>query len=116
MTAKQMSMVDKALKRAHDEGLRILGTGYNRQTGARVLIVSSASDPIRGHVVTVQGDRLHCDCTAAQYEQYCMHRALVHEALVAESEARAEAQRPAHETAMLMNTSRGNAPVSIWKA
>jgi hypothetical protein len=109
MTAAQTGMLDRALSRAHSEQLRIIGRGISRQTGDRVLIVSSNSDPVRGHVVTIQGNRLHCDCIASQYGRYCAHRALVHEVLAAEAH-----QQERHETAVLM-PARGNAAVSIWK-
>ena len=92
-TAAQVTTtaIDKALTRAHKCGLHLIGRGYARATGARVLVVSSARDPVRGHVVTVQGARLHCDCEAAQYGRYCGHRALVHEVL----EREAQQLRPA---------------------
>jgi hypothetical protein len=110
MTATQVSMIDRALSRAHTSGLHLIGQGYRRADGARVLVVSSSRDPNVGHVVTIQGSRLHCDCIAAQYERYCAHRALVHEVLAAE----AEQVRPSHETALLL-PARGNQPVSMWK-
>jgi hypothetical protein len=110
MTATQVSMIDRALTRAHTSGLHIIGKGTVRADGTCVFAVSSASDAVLAHLVTVQGNRLHCDCTAAQYDRYCAHRALVHEVLSQE----AQQVRPSHETAVLM-PARGNAAISMWK-
>jgi hypothetical protein len=91
MTTQQTSMIDRALSRAHTSGLHIIGTGYRRADGAQVFAVSSASNAVLAHLVTVQGNRLHCDCTAAQYDRYCAHRALVHEVLSQEAHHEAAA-------------------------
>src|SRR5260370_23961030 len=116
MTAIQASAMDRALTRAHKSELHIVGHGFSTVTGDRVIAVSSARDAVRAHCVTIQGNRLACDCEASQHGRYCSHRALVHEVLASER-LEAEAARQAgagHETALLLPV-RGNAAVSMWK-
>lgn len=65
MTAQQTATIDRALSRAHHSGLHFVGQGYRRADGAQVFAVSSASDAVLAHLVTVQAGRLHCDCIAS---------------------------------------------------
>lgn len=76
--------LERAIERAHICGVYIVGAGRRRADGARLFVVSSTSDPVRGHLVIVAGPNLQCDCMAAQYGRLCKHRAIVHERLLAE--------------------------------
>src|SRR5260370_38279894 len=98
MTAIQASAMDRALTQAHKSELHIVGHGFSTVTDDRVIAVSSARDAVRAHVVTIQRNRLHCDCEASQNGRYCIHRAPVREVLSPE----AEAARPAPATAPLL--------------
>ncbi len=83
---------EKALARAHQAGLVVAArVGYNKETGERVLGVTSASEGENSlHLVTVKDLILTCDCKAAQFGRYCQHRAVAHEYLVAERFAQSD--------------------------
>jgi hypothetical protein len=85
MNTQKMSY-ERALARAHSAGLEITGQGHMRTTGDRFLLIPSATEPGRSHVVVVEGARLHCNCQAGSFGRMCQHRALAHEYLVHESE------------------------------
>jgi hypothetical protein len=90
MTTQETQKIayERALARAHRVGLEITGQGRMRTTGDRFLLVSSATEPGRSHVVVIEGSRLHCDCQASNFGRMCQHRALAHEYPVPESEQR----------------------------
>lgn len=88
MTSQQHAEMQRALDRAYAAGLDITGQGRLRN-GNRFFVVPSATDPSRSHIVTSDGTRLHCDCTAGAFDKICQHRALAHEYLVHESAKRA---------------------------
>ncbi len=109
---------ERALSRAHDAGLRVMGKG-EWTNGAAFYVVTSASEAGRFHLVTVHAGRLSCDCRAGVRGLMCQHRALAHEAIEREAIKAAvtagfeDAQRQAREkreTAMLAD--RGG--FSIW--
>ena len=100
MTATQMSATERALL----ERITIIAKGSIKSNGARFFLVNGSHGS--QYVVLVHRDRLECNCLAGQHGKVCKHRAAVHAALVAE--------RPAHETAVLM-PARDNQPVSMWK-
>ncbi len=83
---------ERALERAHRAGLVVAArVGHNKETGERVLGVTSASEGENSlHLVTVKDLILTCDCKAAQFGRYCQHRAVAHEFLVAERFARSD--------------------------
>ena len=129
-TQTVQGQLERAIERAHSRGVYIIGTGRLRADGARLFVVSSTSDPVRGHLVVVVGHHLQCDCTAAQYGRLCQHRAIVHERLLAEraasqvnssrnAETRAvcatrdpETTTTTPDTAILRRSQR---PFSLWK-
>jgi hypothetical protein len=112
----------KALDRAHSNGLQIVGRGWWKPTGERVIGVTSASQPGTVHVVIVKDLNLQCDCIAAEHGRYCQHRALVHELLLTERFEKSDArigklerdlQRVALEVVRLREKSSGeDAPLS----
>jgi hypothetical protein len=124
------SQLERAIVRAHGCGVYIIGMGRRRADGAHLFVVSSARDPVRGHLVIVAGPHLQCDCAAAQYRRLCQHRAIVHERLLAErSASQVAAARTAktsavfatHDTGAIASRRdtailrRSQRPFSIWK-
>lgn len=85
MTTQQRTReaYERALDRAHRNGLAVVGDGHWRQGGARFLVVGSASEPSRFHLVTLYPGRLVCDCPA---RALCQHRALARDYLERERE------------------------------
>jgi len=82
MTQQQQEQLARALDRARKHGLAIVGRG-TWDGGARFLVVGSASEPGRFHLVTVYPGRLVCDCPS---RTLCQHWALAHEELAREAE------------------------------
>ena len=80
----QKEVIARALQRARECGVRVMGSGARRRDGARVYVVNSASEPGVWHLVIVAGKRLACDCAAGRYGRICVHRAVVYERLAAE--------------------------------
>jgi hypothetical protein len=132
MTVKQRSELDQAIERATAAGLEIIGRGHLKAHNERVFLVPSQSQPARAHLVVLQGRRLVCDCQA---RVLCVHKAVVHMALIVEAakheaaaaeiaeqleieardraEAEAVAERARRrEAAVLVHSP---APFSIWK-
>ncbi len=85
VSEQQQEALERALRRARANGLSIVGEGHWRQGGARFLVVGSASEEGRFHLVTILAGRLVCDCPS---RALCQHRALAHEALVEEAARR----------------------------
>lgn len=114
MTQQQASEFERALARAHRAGLAIAGRGTWKHDGAAFVAVTSSRDAARVHLVTIRAGRLACDCEASQYhpERICSHRALAHEDLQRQLEARAAAVAAARETAPLY---RDNRAFSLFK-
>jgi hypothetical protein len=85
MTSQQRSDLGRALDRATHAGIRIAAHGTRRSDGSQVWGVTSKSQHASGtlHVVLlpIGGHALLCDC-ATRLPAVCMHRALVHQALV----------------------------------
>ena len=77
MTSQQQAALDRALARASEAGLHITGQGH-LLNGQRFFLIPSATDPARSHIIVSDETRLHCDCTAGQYDHICQHRAIVH--------------------------------------
>lgn len=93
---QQQDLYAKALERAHTVGLRVMGKGtWTREQGGQpFLVVGSASEPSRYHLVTIYPGRMSCDCHAGRYGRMCSHRALAHEEIAVEAKrAAAEADR-----------------------
>lgn len=87
---QQQTELERAIERAHKAGIRIAGRGYRRADSARVVAVTSASEPNRWHPVAIYAAHLECDCEASQrWGKVCIHRGLVHELLAAETVERA---------------------------
>ena len=82
MATEQRSDLDRAIARAHRDGIRIAAHG--RVHGQRAFWVTSASRPTREHLVTVTDGQLVCHCSGGWYGPICTHHALVHERLVTE--------------------------------
>ncbi|HEX6818530.1 MAG TPA: hypothetical protein VF120_09165 [Ktedonobacterales bacterium] len=82
MSQQQHGALAKALQRAHHNGLSVIGRGTWDSGGARFLVVGSASEPGRFHLVTIYPGRLVCDCPS---RVLCTHRALAHEELAREA-------------------------------
>lgn len=72
---------ERALARAHQAGLYIVGRGQRKSDGAPIVAVSSSRTPNQFHLVVIGRDRLWCDCPA---RGLCAHRALARELLVRE--------------------------------
>ena len=117
---------ERAIERARQSGLEIMGRGYRKRDKALVWMVPSQSEANRWHTVTQIGDHLECDCTAGQHVRVCIHRAVVFLALSAEasvfaarhaqhSQAPAAAAAVAHPGAAAP-LYRSNAPSSLFKA
>lgn len=93
MTAQQAHTLETALERAHAEGIHIIGKGTMSKTFQRFWLVSSQDycQSNRVYVVRLMDAKhpyLHCNCQAGQRGQICKHRAVVHQTLLAEMEAR----------------------------
>jgi hypothetical protein len=88
MTITQRSELDRAIERAMAAGLEIIGRGHLKASNERVFLVPSQSQPTRAHLVVLHGHRLVCDCAA---RVLCVHKAVVHMALIVEA-----AEREAH--------------------
>lgn len=86
-THASQGQLERAIMRAHSHDMYFIGTGRRRTDGARLFVVSSMSDPIRGHLVGVVEPHRQCDCMAAQCGHLYQHRAIVHERLLAERAA-----------------------------
>lgn len=77
--------------KAQPEPARIVGQGKlaGAQGGLPFVLVTSASEPGRVHVVSYSyegayvGARMHCDCVAASYGKHCRHAQLVADWLAA---------------------------------
>jgi hypothetical protein len=82
---------------------RITGHGHT-SSGEKCFTVESRTD---GHwyIVVVHADRLECQCKGSIYKGKCAHRQAVHDRLVAERDAKREAD------AMTAATARDNAPL-----
>ncbi len=94
----------RAATRAHESGIAIVGRGYRKADHAPVYAISSATQPNVWHLVAVEQDQLVCNCKAGQHGRYCQHRALVHETLEAEREARRRIhQQRANWNALVMD-------------
>lgn len=88
MTAIERSDLDRAILRAQGAGIVILARGSRKVDGARIWgVTSKTTHDGRLHQVTLINNRLVCDCAGAQHGRYCQHRAVVHQALVAASQA-----------------------------
>jgi hypothetical protein len=83
----QQDQYTKALERAHAAGLKVQGCGQwtHEQGGLPFVVVGSASELGRFHIVTVHAGRLACDCQAGQHGRMCMHRAVAREELAREA-------------------------------
>lgn len=91
MTQHQRSELDKAIERAHREGLVIVARGVVKGSGLRLFWVAPLDDLAHQRCVQVTGQRLTCECPA---RVVCKHRGLIHETLEREERARqAEIER-----------------------
>jgi len=112
--AQQQDAQTRALARARAHGLSIVGRGAWKH-GAPFVVVGSASEPGRFHLVTIYPGRLACDCPA---RALCMHRALAHEDLES-AQAKASTSQPLAALSVLQRDVaplyRDNRPFSIFK-
>ncbi|HEV2460223.1 MAG TPA: hypothetical protein VGS80_17845 [Ktedonobacterales bacterium] len=83
---------ERALRRAELEGLSVAGTGWARGSGERVYAVPSRSEPARWHLVVQHDLVFACDCRAAAYGRYCVHRALARQRYIADREREQQAR------------------------
>lgn len=120
MTQQQRNDLDRALVRAAQRGIAIVGHGTRKRDGATVFLVSSGSQTGENHWVIVSAGRLICDCPS---RVLCVHRAVVHARLAtiaahqaetarATALARAASLAQRRETAPLAH---GDKPFSLWK-
>ena len=77
-TAKTMSELDAAIERAMAANLDVVATGRRKADRAPIFCVPSQREPNRLHVLVLLGNRLTCDCQAAQHGTICAHRAAAH--------------------------------------
>lgn len=93
----QRDVIARALQRARERGVRVMGRGARRRDGARVYVVNSASGQGVWHLVAVVEKRLVCDCAASRYGRVCVHRAVVHERIAAERTSGEMSEHPGPE-------------------
>ncbi len=75
---------------AQRDHLSVVGRGVRKSDGATVYAVPSRSQANRWHLVVVAYGGLVCDCTAAQFNRYCCHRAAARARMEAEASATRE--------------------------
>src|SRR5258707_11619786 len=86
MSPQQQGELERAIARAHREGVQIVARGTRKADGARVFgVTSTSSAPAVLRMVVVLPGRLECDCPA---RVICTHRGIVREALQQELAAR----------------------------
>jgi len=90
---------ERALSRAHDAGLKVMGKG-EWTSGQTFYVVSSASEAGRFHLVTQLANRLQCDCRA---RALCMHRGLTHEHIEGERRAESAIDKCNRETTAILS-------------
>lgn len=81
MTDRERTQIERAMTRAHQNGIQIAGKGMRKSDNRAVYAVTSASEPNRWHLVVPMHGRLTCTCPAGQHGTICMHRGLIHEYL-----------------------------------
>lgn len=64
MTERLAEVLARAIHRARDVALEVVGQGRRRYDGASIYAVPSQSERGRWHLVAVEGQRLSCDCHA----------------------------------------------------
>lgn len=107
-SAAMMATYEKALERAHTDGLVIIGRGTRKSDGASVVYVTSSSKA-SAYEVAVYADRMECNCPA---HAYCKHRAAAREYLI---------NRAIHQAAKVQPVKReirgytDTRPITIWK-
>jgi len=75
MTTTQRKQLDRAIARAMEHGIEVVGHGRRKADSARIYCTTSHSEENRWHIVTLMGSRLVCDCRS---RVVCSHRAAVY--------------------------------------
>lgn len=78
MSTREREQLQRAQEIAARDQVEVVGAGYTKDGHRRVYAVPSRSEANRWHLVTVDGERLSCDCPqATKGRKVCAHRAAV---------------------------------------
>lgn len=62
MTTTQCKQLDRAIARAMEHGIEVVGHGQRKSDNATIYCTTSHSEENCWHIVTLMGSRLECDC------------------------------------------------------